>query len=190
MSVLAPAALGQSTAPFADAARTLGGERAAAAVALGAAISCFGALNGWVLMVGQLPLAVAREGLFPKVFARVTSRGTPATGMMIAGALATALVSLNYTRELVDLFTFIILLATLNTLIPYVFSSLAVFLMRDAPRHGRVHLSAAAGLIAALAFLYSLWAIAGAGMETVYWGFLLLVAGLPVYVLVVRRRDG
>jgi APA family basic amino acid/polyamine antiporter len=41
-------------------------------------------------------------------------------------------------------------------------------------------------IVAALAFAYSLWAIGGAGAEVVYWGFLLLIAGLPVYVWVVR----
>jgi basic amino acid/polyamine antiporter, APA family len=185
MSLLPPSALGQSTAPFADAARAVAGNWAAAAVAIGAAISCFGALNGWVLLVGQLPLAVARDGLFPQVFARVSSRGTPAAGMVIAAVLTTALVSLNYTRDLVALFTFFILLSTLNTLIPYVFSSLAVFLIRDSPRHLR--LSAGAAVAAALAFLYSVWAIGGAGQETVYWGFILILCGLPVYVAVVRR---
>ena len=44
----------------------------------------------------------------------------------------------------------------------------------------------AAGIVAALAFAYSLFAIGGAGAEVVYWGFLLLIAGLPVYVWVVR----
>ena len=39
-------------------------------------------------------------------------------------------------------------------------------------------------IVAALAFAYSLWAIGGAGPEVVYWGFLLLIAGLPVYVWV------
>ena len=186
MSLVSPSVLATSTAPFADAARSFGGETAAAAVALGAAVSCFGALNGWVLLVGQLPLAVARDGLFPRIFARVSSRGTPAAGMVIAGALTTALVSLNYTRGLVDLFTFFILLSTLNTLVPYVFSSLAVFLVPDASTSAR--LSAGTASIAGLAFLYSLWAIAGAGQETVYWGFLLLVAGLPVYVALSRAR--
>jgi APA family basic amino acid/polyamine antiporter len=40
--------------------------------------------------------------------------------------------------------------------------------------------------VGALAFAYSLWAIGGAGAEVVYWGLLLLLAGLPVYVWVVR----
>jgi APA family basic amino acid/polyamine antiporter len=186
MSLLQPAVLGGSTAPFADAARTVGGDGAAALIAMGAAISCFGALNGWVLLVGQLPMAVARDGLFPMVFARMSRRGTPAAGLVIAGVLTTALVAMNYTRGLVDLFTFMILLATLNTLIPYVFSSLAIFLLRD-PRHP---LRAGGSAVAAVAFVYSFWAMAGAGMDTVYYGFLLLIAGLPVFVAMRRPIRG
>jgi APA family basic amino acid/polyamine antiporter len=179
LGVLAPATLGRTSAPFAEAARTLAGDRAAGAVALGAAISCFGALNGWILIVGQLPMAVARDGLFPLVFGRVSTRGTPAVGMVVAAALSTGLVAMNYSRSLVDLFTFIILLATLSTLVPYAFCSLAGFMLRRS-----VRLTPAASIVAGLAFAYALWAIGGAGTEVVYWGFLLLMAGLPVYVWV------
>jgi APA family basic amino acid/polyamine antiporter len=185
MSVVPPAMLGQSTAPFADAARAIWGSWAGGAVALGAAISCFGALNGWTLVAGQLPLAVARDGLFPAIFGRVSSSGTPTAGIIIAGVLTTTLVAMNYSRGLVDLFTFIILLATLNTLVPYVFCSLAGFLIASGPP---LAVRTAAGLIASGAFVYALWAIAGAGTEVVYWGFLLIAAGLPVYVWVVRKR--
>src|SRR4029077_1443431 len=103
------------TAPYADAARQLAGNRAAALVALGAAISCLGALNGWVLIVGQLPMAIARDGLFPRIFGEVSARGTPARGMVIGSALATALIGMNFTRGLVGLFTYIILLSTLGS---------------------------------------------------------------------------
>jgi basic amino acid/polyamine antiporter, APA family len=187
MSLVPREALGVSTAPFVDAARTQVGDWAAGAVAAGAALSCFGALNGWTLLVGQLPLAVARDGLFPRIFARISRRGTPAAGLIIAGVLTTALVLLNYTRGLVELFTFFILLSTLNTLIPYVFSSLALFLL---PERGREALPRGIAAAAILAFAYSLWAMAGAGAETIYWGFLLLIAGLPVYVFLVRRSSG
>ena len=182
MSLLAPAALGASTAPFADAARTQLGPAGSTFVALGATISCLGGLNGWVLVVGQLPLAVANDGLFPRVFARVRGDGTPVAGMVIAGLLTTALVSVTYTRGLVNLFTFVILLSTLSVLIPYVFSCLALFAMPAARR------SRAMAAVAAVAFLYSFWAMAGAGQETVYWGFLLMMAGLPVYVFMTRGR--
>ena len=136
--------------------------------------------------MGQLPLAVARDGLFPRIFARTSRRGTPAAGLIIAGVLTTALVFLNYTRGLVELFTFFILLSTLNTLIPYVFSSLALFLL---PEGGRAALPRGIAAAAVLAFGYSIWAMAGAGAETIYWCFLLLIAGLPVYVFLVRKNS-
>ncbi len=37
-------------------------------------------------------------------------------------------------------------------------------------------------VISVLAFGFSMWAIIGAGQPAVFWGFVLLVAGIPVYV--------
>lgn len=182
MSLVPGDALAASTAPFADGAGVLFGTGAAQLVAFGAAISCFGALNGWTLVTGQLPMAAAADGLFPPVFARMSRRGTPAASMLIAGVLASALVAMNYSRGLVDLFTFIILLSTLSTLVPYVFCSLAVWLMPGRPR-----LATGAAVVSALAFVYSMFAIYGSGADTVFYGFLLILAGLPVYVWQRRR---
>ena len=36
--------------------------------------------------------------------------------------------------------------------------------------------------VSVFAFVYAMFAIGGAGAETVFYGFLLLLAGLPVYV--------
>jgi len=190
MSAMAPGALSQARAPFADAARVIAGDWAAAAVALGAAVSCFGALNGWILMVGQLPMAVAADGLFPSLFKRQSPRGTPAAGMLVAAVLSSALIAMNYSQQLVALFTRIILLATLSTLVPYVFCSLAGFVNGASARRESAAASTRASIVAALAFVYSLIAVGGAGQDVVYWGFLLLLAGLPVYVWVARRRTG
>jgi APA family basic amino acid/polyamine antiporter len=181
LGVIAPPALARSTAPFADAAAVMWGGWASYAVAAGAAIWCFGALNGWILLSGQIPRAVALDGLFPQRFARLSERGTPVFGIVVSSALATALIGMNYTKGLVEQFTFIILLATLTSLVPYVFCSLSALVIRKreaAVRRGLL----ASPLIPVLAFLYSVWAIGGSGRDTVYWGFLLLLAGLPVYV--------
>lgn len=184
MSLVPGDALAASTAPFADGARVLFGERSAQLVAIGAAISCFGALNGWTLVCGQLPMAAAADGLFPKIFGRLSARATPAAGIAVSGIVATALVAMNYSRSLVDLFTFIILLSTLSTLIPYAFCSLAVWLMPGIPRP-----TLAGGTVSVLAFIYAMFAIYGAGQDTVFYGFLLLMAGLPIYVWLRTSRD-
>lgn len=177
MSLVPTGVLAASTAPFAEGATRLLGAGAGQMVALGAAVSCFGALNGWVLISGQLPRAVAADGLFPAVFGHLSSRGTPVRGMVVGGLLATALVLMNYSRGLVELFTFIILLATLSTLVPYVFCSLAVWLMPGHPRP-----TGGAAVVSVLAFVFAMFAIGGAGADTVFYGFLALLAGLPLYV--------
>ncbi len=182
MGILPMGDLAESTAPFADAGRSIWGSTAGSLIAIGAAISAFGALNGWILLQGQMPMAAARDGLFPSIFGRMSARGTPVAGLVISSLLITGLTALNYTATLVERFTFIILLATLSTLVPYVFSAIAelVIFVREREKFRGERL-AGATVIAVLALLYSLWAIVGAGWETVIWGFLLLLAGLPFY---------
>jgi len=189
MGVLPAAELAESTAPFADAGRLMWGGWAGSLIAIGAAISAFGALNGWIMLQGQMPMAAARDGLFPSVFGRMSSRGTPVPGMVISSLLITGLMGLNYTASLVDQFTFIILLATLSTLVPYAFSAISelVIFTRDRERFSGERL-AGASVIAVLALAYSLWAIAGTGMRTILWGSVLLAAGLPIYAW--QRRKG
>lgn len=182
MGIVAPADLAVSNAPFAEAAGRMWGSWGAMAIAAGAAVSCFGALNGWILNTGQIPAAAARDGVFPERFARYSKAGTPAASLVFSGVLVCLLILANYTRGLVGLFTFAILLSTTTVLIPYVFSAVAqiVIAIRDGQQPPGVSLLRTM-VISVLAFLYSVWAIAGAGKEAVYWGFLLLLAGLPVY---------
>ncbi|NUO78175.1 MAG: amino acid permease [Lysobacter sp.] len=170
IGVLPAAALQQSQAPMADAARALWGVEAGIALALVAAVSCFGALNGWVLLSAQLPLAAARDGLFPALFARVDARGTPQAGVLLSSALASALVLANYSRSLVQVFTFAILLSTAATLLPYLAGSAAWLLRGDRGRAA-----------AALALLFSVYALAGIGAQALLWGAALIAAGLPLH---------
>lgn len=181
--------LAASAAPFALAAEHLWGKAAAALVAVGAAISAFGTLNGWILLQAQLPMAAARDGLFPSFFARLNRRGVPAGGLVVGSLLQTVMIGFNYSEGLVAQFTFIILIATMATLVPYVFSSAALLLLlRRQPEKfaGARHKGLFA--IGALGFTYALWAVGGAGAETVYWGFLLLLLGIPFYIWQVGRK--
>ncbi len=182
MGIISPTDLLDSAAPFADAAQLVWGKWASALIAIGAAIACFGALNGWILMQGQVPMAAARDKLFPPVFNRVTRKGIPVLGILIASVLASLLVSMNYSRGLVKMFSFIIMVSTLSCLLPYLFSSLSEILLylRKKKSYNRNKLIAAS-LISIPAFLYSLWAITGLEHEVILWGAILLTAGIPVY---------
>jgi APA family basic amino acid/polyamine antiporter len=184
MGILPTDQLAGSTSPFADAAgQAFGGgwDKIIAAVAL---VSTFGALNGWILIQGRVPLAAAEDGMFPAPFARVHgTRKTPVFGLVVSSVLVSALMLMNYTKGLVDAFTFVILLATLTTLVPYAFSAAAqaYLWLVEGETFNPKHLIRDV-VVATLAFAYSVWAIAGAGEDIVTKGFVLLLSGVPVYI--------
>ncbi len=75
-----------------------------------------------------------------------------------------------------------ILLSTFTSLLAYSFSipSYLILLVKDKK------LSATQWIrfvIAIVAFVFSMWAIIGSGETIVYWGFVLLMAGVPFYAL-------
>jgi APA family basic amino acid/polyamine antiporter len=169
--------LATSPAPFADAAQIFAGNGASMVMAGAMAVSCLGALNGWILVQGQIPLAAARDKLFPMVFARVDGNDTPRVGLVIGSVLATLLVVANFNATLVDLFTDSILLATAAALLPYLVCAAALFVLEPREADARNWRRVAA----ALAFVFSAWALVGTGAQALEWGAGLLVAGLPVY---------
>ena len=171
LGLLPESALKDSAAPMADAASALWGTWAGTGIAAVAAISCIGALNGWVLLSAQIPFAAARDGMLPARFARLDANGTPAFGIVASSLLASLLVFANYSRSLVALFTFSILLSTAACLLPYLAGSAAWLRRGD----GRGRLIALAGLC------YGVYALVGTGREALLWGAGLLLAGLPVY---------
>jgi len=191
MGVVSTQALAGSNAPFAMAAREIFGGRWGDVVALIAMISAFGALNGWILVTGRVSLAAAEDGLFPRKFAEVHGeRKTPVFGLIVAAVLISGLMIMQYNSSLVDQFTFVLLLATLTTLVPYAYSAAAGLYMYFADRRlfeGRKLARDVA--IASLALAFSIWAIYGAGYEVIAKGFLLLMLGVPVYVYMKYRES-
>ncbi len=179
--------LSKSPAPFADAMEIMAGEWGRDLVAAGAAIAAFGTLNGWILIQGQIAMATAKDDLFPRAFRKENKKGVLALGMVIGSILTSIVMLMNYTDGLVEQFKFIILLTTLVCLIPYLFTTAAYMLIlveRKAPNLKWMPEVTLSGL----AFAYSLWAIYGAGEEAVFWGFLLLLAGIPFYVWMKYRN--
>jgi APA family basic amino acid/polyamine antiporter len=191
VGIIPAARLAESASPFAAAAGEIFGGSWGKIVALVALASTFGALNGWILIQGRIPMAAARDGLFPKVFGNLTPKGrTPWVGIAVSSVLITGLMLLNYNKGLVDQFTFIIYLATLTTLIPYAFSAAAqvylLFTDREQFEGRRLARDAIVGLVA---FAFTFWAIYGSGLELIGQGYLLLLSGVPVY-LYLKWRQG
>ena len=175
----------KSSAPFADLATRYWGSVAGTLVVLFAAISCLGALNGWVLIVGDIPLALAERGVFPRWFARLNKKGMPVAALVLGAFLSCALIAANYTRGLTELYGFMALLATVATLVLYLVAALAALRLTQL---GTLKRGIMTG-VTILGVIYGFWTLYGSGFEATAWGAVLLATGIPVY-LIMRSRGG
>ena len=109
-------------------------------------------------------------------------------GIVISSVLISALMMMNFTKGLTDTFTFMVLLTTVAVLVPYLFSAASYGILILQNKFWQKE-SISKVLLAVLAFAFSLWAVAGSGQETVYWGFMAIIAGIPFYVWMKRTSQ-
>ena len=189
MGMIPAVQLKNSVSPFADAAVIIWGQGAKYWVSAGVAISAFGALNGFILIQGQMPYAVAKDQLFPQIFTRKNDKGVPVYGIVISSIFVSAFMAMNYTKGLVEQFQFLILLTTSTILIPYIFCTASYLLMRLRVAGITKNIFTGAIVLAALTFLFCIWIMLGLGYETVFWGFVLTMSSVPIYVFAIWKRD-
>jgi arginine:agmatine antiporter len=186
MGVLSRETLVSSPAPFADAATAMWGPWAGGVLGVAVMVSSLGALNGWTLLMGQVPMAAAKDGLFPAVFGRVSRRGVPAFGIVLSVSLASVLLLVQASggTRLVGFYSAIVNLSTMTAVVPYVFcAAAAVILTRRATGKPRV------SPVDLIAYAFALFTVWGCGAEAVLYGFLLLLLGIPFYVRTMRERQ-
>ena len=121
--------LAQSNAPFADLLDTFMGVGNGRVLAVFVVVSGLGALNGWTLLVGELTASMARHGTLPGPLERLNARGAPAVALMVTGLLATAMVLMNYSKSLVEGFTFLTLVVTAANLPLYLLCAFALVVL-------------------------------------------------------------
>ncbi len=189
MGVIPRETLMHSPAPFADAARAIGGDWAATLISLAAIVSSLGALNGWTLMLSQVPMAAAHDGAMPSVFGQLSARGVPARGLMISVALSTGLLLLETSGSsaFVAFYNLIVNLSTDAAMVPYVFCSMveAILFVTRKPVSRALRIGPFTP-VAIVAFVFSLGTIYGAGAQAGMWSLILLLLAAPVWVFLSR----
>jgi APA family basic amino acid/polyamine antiporter len=191
--ILPSSQLAQATAPFSDAVNLMfGGTWAGKVMAIVVIISGFGALNGWTMICAEMPLAAAKDGLFPAQFKRISKAGVPAFGIVASTILASIAMFINYLGSSgATAFTTLVLMSGITAAIPYGFSALAQIKWRlidhrtlETPRFVRDMIVAVVSLVFSILFI---WYSRNTGNSFwVYWApFFLaggaLLLGIPVY---------
>jgi amino acid transporter len=193
LGVIPRETLAKSTAPFADAASVMWGEWAGIVIAVAAIVSSLGALNGWTLMLGQVPMAAAADGAMPGVFGRMSRRGVPALGLVISVGLSTLLVMLETSGSgaMVAFYNLIVQLSTDAAMIPYVFCSVveAVLFVTRRPLSRALRIGPYMP-ISLVAFVFSIGTIYGSGATAGMWALILMLLAAPVWAFLARSRSG
>jgi len=162
-------------------------------VAIAVIISGLGALNGWTMICAEMPLAAAKDGLFPKSFGSLSQRGVPTFGIISSTALASVAVVISYLGTSgATVFTTLVLMTGITSAIPYAASALAQLKWRvlDGRKGHTPHFPldlgvAVVALVMSLAFV---WYSRNSGDSWyVVWGPFLMAGGaallgIPVYL--------
>jgi APA family basic amino acid/polyamine antiporter len=182
--------LANSDAAFSVAAVNMFGTWAGDAVAVVAVISCLGAMNGLLLLSGQIPMAAEFDGLAPKAFGKLNIHHAPGTGLIISGALAGGLLVLSFSGGgLGDAVAQLVLVSAVATMVSYAFSAAAEikWLALDKGKIPVAHLARRMS-VAILALVFTMFAFYGGGVQEIYWLWMLIVLGVPVYIYILWNR--
>src|SRR3954451_9406516 len=191
--ILPSETLSESTAPFSDAVNSMfGGTGWGDVMSVVVIVSGLGALNGWTMICAEMPLAAAKDGLFPARFKQLSDKGVPRFGIIASTTLASIAMAINYLGSNgATVFTTLVLMTGITAAIPYGFSALAQIKWRvadhrvlETPRFVRDMTVAVVSVVFSVLFI---WYSRNTGHDFwVYWAPFFMAGGalllrLPVY---------
>ncbi len=171
-----------------SAAATIFGEWTITVVSALLILSMLAGINAYHLMASRITFAMSRDGLLPRVVARVNPGGTPTTALLlsVAGAVGLTLLPLLRLGEKRP-FEDVLAVTTFFFVTDYVLAYVAMFVLRwrepETPRPYRAWgypWTTGLALAGSIAFLAG--AIAGDTRNSVY-ALLVLAASYPIYKL-------
>ena len=150
------------------------------------------ALAGAIMLLSAAALAVARRsprGPYRTLVLSIAASCAIGTVSQLY-ELVTAVIPGRQT-PLLGVFDFIVLLAVLTTLLPHLYAAAAeLMLARRDPQRYSPRERRRAHVVGAVAFVFVLYTIYGVGATVALWGFLVILAGMPLYVWLKTRDAG
>jgi arginine:ornithine antiporter/lysine permease len=177
-----------SEKPLADALSYVLGSSGSYIMAGLALICLTGTSIGWILLSAEVPYQSAKKGIFLPQFLKENKKGAPVSSLIITNVLSQLFIFSTISQSMAKAFDFVIFIATLSYLIPYIFASAyqLKLVVTGETYAGQRKSRTVDGIIALLATAYSLWVIkAGtAELKTFMYGMAMIAAGIIFYPLV------
>ncbi|MFG6495191.1 amino acid permease [Fictibacillus sp. UD] len=191
MGTLPQNELVESQKPLVDALKTAIGPSGSMVMATLGVISLFGATIGWVLLSAEVPFQAAKQRMFIPHFLKENKKGSPVFSLWITNLCTQAFLFSVISQSMASAFDFMIFIATLAFLVPYMVASLyqLKLVIKGETYEGSRRSRSTDAVIASLAAIYSIWVIyAGtADIKTFLFGIALLASGILFYPLVPKQ---
>ena len=184
MGAMSNSELAMSGAPLTDILTRALGTNVGKMLTIAVVICILGTTIGWILSTARVSFAAGEDGVFPKFFGKLSPKyGTPVNSLIIGSVLVNLLLVMNYQKGMVSAFTFITILATLSFLPVYLLSVAAEMMIKfREEKNFSLKIFLKKSIMPMIAFVYTIWTIYGSGAETVMWGFILMLIGIPFYI--------
>ncbi|AYV70656.1 amino acid permease [Bacillus sp. PK3-056] len=184
MGILSQNELIASQKPLIDAIEAVLGPIAGKVLAAIGLISLFGSTIGWIMLSAEVPYAAAKQGIFIPAFLKENKKGIPTFSLVVTNILGQLFIFSTVSKSISQAFDFIIYIATLSYLVPYLISSIfQLKLVMSGETYTSMKSRRVDFVIGIIATIYSIWVIiAGtADIKTFSFGVLLLLSGIFFY---------
>ncbi|UVE15984.1 putrescine-ornithine antiporter [Pseudomonas sp. LS44] len=172
--------LANSSAPFALVYAQMFNPTVGNIIMVLAVIACIGSLLGWQFTLAQTAKMTADEGMFPKIFGRLTAMQAPVLGMLVCGVLQTVMALSTISPNASAQFGKLVSLAAVTNLIPYVTALTGLLVIMYKVGVGPT-IYIRNSLILMVALAYSFYALYSCGKDAVFGGTLVLAIGYLFY---------
>jgi len=181
MGVIPGSELMNSSAPYADAVRSVVGGNWHLIITAIASLICIGTLNAWTLTSGQIALGLAQDRLMPELFARKNKYDAPFWGLMISCIGILVLLIMTASQSLASQVLTIIDFSVTAFLFVYGICCLAFFkLLLQKNERGLGLLRSL--IYGCIAFAFCAWVIYETSLYTILVASLFTLSGVPLYL--------
>lgn len=165
------------------------GKWGAVVINLGLVISLFGALLGWSLLAAEIPYIAAKDGIFPKMFAKENSKGSPMNSLSVTNVLVQ--ISLIITLFSSSTYQALYSIASSAILIPYLFSGLYAWKLVATGETYDVNPAGKSRdlTLAIISSIYAAWLIYAAGLTYILLVTILYAAGIVVFMNAKKEKN-
>lgn len=174
MGVVSPAGLATHVMPYGLALENIIGPAGGRLMGLFVVIVCLGAMNAWIMAMGQVAKGAADVGFFPPLFAKENANKAPYGGIIVSSVLLFVCLFVLMQKDLATQIRFIIDVSVVASIGVY---GLCIFIyLKGAWQEKAGFVDWFIGLGA---LVFCAWMFWGAGHDIILWALLLPLAGVP-----------